>query len=180
MLARYALIVSVLFVTACSSTQDEPLVSTVPVSEREAITGSTSDAGGKYETIGVFSEDMAVDAAATQEYLAARIGDRVLFGYDSYTLSPEARQTLLTQAKWLQRFSNLTVTIEGHCDERGTREYNLALGERRANAAKTYLVALGINADRVSVVSYGKERPAEAGSNESSWAKNRRSVTTID
>ena len=95
--------------------------------------------------------------------------------------SAEPTAALATQAQWLMRYPAKTATIEGHCDERGTREYNLALGERRANAAKTYLASLGVDASRLNTVSYGKERPAAMGSDEASWAKNRRAVTvTID
>ena len=107
------------------------------------------------------------------------IGDRVLFDLDKYNLRPDARTALERQAAWLSRYPQVTVTIEGHADERGTREYNLALGERRANSVKDFLVTLGINANRVRTISYGKERPEVVGSNEDAWAKNRRGVTAI-
>ncbi|WP_207459406.1 peptidoglycan-associated lipoprotein Pal [Azospirillum sp. SYSU D00513] len=116
----------------------------------------------------------------SQEDLVVNVGDRVFFGLDRYDLSPEARGTLDRQAQWLKSYPNVTVTMEGHADERGTREYNLALGERRANSVKNYLVAQGINSARVKVVSYGKERPAVLGSNEAAWAQNRRGVTVVD
>jgi len=115
----------------------------------------------------------------TQEELNATIGDRVFFAYDRYDLSPEARTTLRRQAQWLLAHANVNVTIEGHCDERGTREYNLALGDRRATAAKNFLVALGVDASRITTISYGKERPAVLGSNEAAWAKNRRAVMVV-
>lgn len=115
----------------------------------------------------------------TERDFVENVGDRVFFGYDSYELSPEARATLEAQASWLQQYSNLSITVEGHADERGTREYNLALGERRANATKNYLVALGVSPSRVNTISYGKERPAESGSDESAWSRNRRAVTDI-
>ena len=115
----------------------------------------------------------------TQEDLVVNVGDRVFFGYNESDLSAEARATLDRQAAWLKKNGGLTVTIEGHCDESGTREYNLALGERRAVAVKNYLVADGIAAGRVHTVSYGKERPAVLGSNEASWAQNRRGVTVV-
>lgn len=111
--------------------------------------------------------------------LAPNVGDRVFYGYDSSVLSSEAQATLKRQADWLQANPSINVVVEGHADERGTRAYNLALGERRATAARTYLVNLGVNPSRVTTVSYGKERPAELGSNESAWAKNRRAVTVI-
>ena len=116
----------------------------------------------------------------SQQDLAATAGDRVYFAYDKSDISPEARAILTKQADWLKRNANVTVTVEGHCDERGTREYNLALGERRATAAKNVLVALGIPANRVSTISYGKERPAVVGSTEAAWAQNRRAVTTVN
>ncbi len=116
----------------------------------------------------------------SQEDLVVNVGDRVFFGFDRYDLAPEARATLDRQASWLKQYPNVTVTIEGHADERGTREYNLALGERRANSVKNYLVAGGINPSRVKVISYGKEKPAVLGSNEASWAQNRRGVTVVD
>ncbi|ANC91030.1 peptidoglycan-associated lipoprotein Pal [Azospirillum humicireducens] len=114
------------------------------------------------------------------EDFVVNVGDRVFFGLDRYDLSPEARATLDRQAKWLQTYGSVTVTVEGHADERGTREYNLALGERRANSVKNYLAAKGITANRVNVVSYGKERPAVVGSNEAAWSQNRRGVTVVN
>jgi peptidoglycan-associated lipoprotein len=116
----------------------------------------------------------------SQQDLVANVGDRVFFAYDKFDINPEARQTLERQADWLKRYPNVTVTVEGHCDERGTREYNLALGERRANAAKNALVALGVPANRITTISYGKERPAVVGSNEAAWAQNRRAVTVVN
>jgi peptidoglycan-associated lipoprotein len=115
----------------------------------------------------------------TQEDLVVNVGDRVFFNFDKSELSTEAQATLDRQAAWLKKYSAAKITIEGHCDERGTREYNLALGERRATAAKNYLVAAGISAARISTVSYGKERPAVVGSNEAAWAQNRRAVTVV-
>jgi peptidoglycan-associated lipoprotein len=107
--------------------------------------------------------------------------DTIYFETDRYNIDSEDVAALTTQAQWLMRYPAKRVTLEGHCDERGTREYNLALGERRANAAKSYLVSLGVDAARLTTVSYGKERPVALGSDEESWAKNRRAVTvTID
>jgi peptidoglycan-associated lipoprotein len=116
----------------------------------------------------------------SQQDLEASAGDRIFFAFDRSDISAEARQTLARQADWLRRYPNVTVTIEGHCDERGTREYNLALGERRAQAAKNVLVAMGIPASRISTISYGKERPAVVGSTEEAYAQNRRAVTVIN
>ena len=115
----------------------------------------------------------------TQEDLVVNVGDRVFFGFDKSDLTSEAQATLNRQAAWLKKSSALKVVVEGHADERGTREYNLALGERRATAVKNYLVAAGIPAGRISTISYGKERPAVVGSNEAAWAQNRRGVTVV-
>jgi peptidoglycan-associated lipoprotein len=115
----------------------------------------------------------------SQEDLVQNVGDRVFFEYDSAAIDSESQATLEKQAAWLKQYSSINVTVEGHCDERGTREYNLALGERRAAAAKKYLVGLGIAASRISTISYGKERPAVVGSDESSWSQNRRAVTVV-
>ena len=109
--------------------------------------------------------------------LAKGVPDRVFFATNESILTTKSRDTLRKQAAWLRENTNVNVVIEGHADERGTREYNLALGERRANAAKDYLMTYGISADRISVISYGKERPVDPGSNPLSWSKNRRSVT---
>ena len=119
-------------------------------------------------------------APGSQQDLEASAGDRIFFAFDRSDISSEARQTLTKQADWLRRYPNVTVTIEGHCDERGTREYNLALGERRAQAVKNVLVALGIPASRISTISYGKERPAVVGSTEEAYAQNRRAVTIVN
>ena len=104
-------------------------------------------------------------------------GDRIFFDTDKFNVDAEDQSTLQRQAQWLARYPNARVTVEGHADERGTREYNLALGERRANSAKNYLASLGVDASRVQTVSYGKERPQALGSDEQSWAQNRRAVT---
>lgn len=108
------------------------------------------------------------------------VGDRVFYDTDSSTVREDGRQTLNRQAEWLKKYTNYQITIEGHCDERGTREYNLALGERRANAARQYLIAQGIPAARIKTVSYGKERPDPVGSDEAAWARNRRAVTALE
>ncbi len=113
------------------------------------------------------------------EQKLVEIGDRVFFGLDQYDLAPEARTTVEQQAKFLAQQPALNVVIEGHADERGTREHNLALGDRRANSVKDYLIALGVSPGRIRTVSYGEERPAVVGSNEAAWAQNRRAVTVI-
>ena len=112
-----------------------------------------------------------------EDFVASVSSDRILFGLDQYDVDAEDQATLQSQAAWLQQNPSVRVTIEGHCDERGTRDYNIALGERRANAAKNYLASLGVDPGRITTVSYGKERPAALGSDESAWAQNRRAVT---
>ena len=119
-------------------------------------------------------------APGTQEDLAVNVGDRVLFGYDSAAIDGEGQAVLERQAAWLKEHGELAVTVEGHADERGTREYNIALGERRAHATKKYLVGLGVAESRISTVSYGKERPAVVGSDDTSYAQNRRAVTVVN
>ena len=115
----------------------------------------------------------------SQQDFVVNVGDRVFFETDQTTLTPQAVAILEKQAQWLQTYGQYTFTVEGHADERGTRDYNIALGERRANAAKNYLASLGIDPSRISVISYGKERPAEIGSTEEAYAKNRRAVTVV-
>ena len=111
------------------------------------------------------------------EYLASGVPDRVFFATNETILTTASRETLRKQATWLRKNSDINVVLEGHADERGTREYNLALGERRANSAKDYLMTYGISSGRISVLSYGKEKPVDSGSNPLAWSKNRRSVT---
>jgi peptidoglycan-associated lipoprotein len=156
--------VSALLLAACANTKasKEPVETTAPAEEpaytQPVETGPTP---------------------GTQEHLNQEAGDRVFFDFDKYNIRPDQEATLRAQAQWLAEFPNVSVVVEGHCDERGTREYNLALGERRANAVKNFLVALGVNASRIETVSYGKERPAVMGSNEDAWAQNRRGVLVV-
>jgi peptidoglycan-associated lipoprotein len=109
----------------------------------------------------------------------ANAEDRIFFAFDSSAISADSAEILDTQVNWLKKHEDVKVVVQGYCDERGTREYNLALGERRANAVKQYLVSKGIAADRISTISYGKERPAVLGNNEAAWAQNRRAVTVV-
>ena len=131
------------------------------------------------------NKNAATDAMAnaatpgSQQDFVVNVGDRVFFETDRYDLTGEAQSQLQKQAAWLAQYPATTVTVEGHCDERGTREYNLALGERRANAVRNYLVAQGVDPNRIQTISYGKERPEIADSNESAWAQNRRGVTVL-
>ncbi len=140
---------------------------------------TTGSSDGTSGANGANGSKMGAARPGTQEDLVVNVGDRVFFGFDKSDLTAEARATLDRQAAWMKKYPAIKVTVEGHADERGTREYNLALGERRASAAQNYLVAAGVSADRVKTVSYGKERPAVLGSNEAAWAQNRRSVTVV-
>ena len=115
----------------------------------------------------------------TQSDLEANVGDRVFFAYDSSALNAESQATLMRQATWLKTYPSVALVVEGHCDERGTREYNLGLGNRRANSARNFLVNAGVDPARLSVISYGKERPAVLGSGEEVYAQNRRSVSVV-
>ena len=165
MFNKFILVVGALFFLAsCETATQDALKGTAEKA------GSTAKAGGS-----IFGS-----AKQTQADKLIAVGDRVLFDYDSSELSSEAKLTLDKQSRFLRVNSDLTFTIEGHCDERGTREYNLALGEKRATAVRDYLVIEGINPDRIRVISYGKEKPAVVGSNDMAWSKNRRAVTTID
>ena len=160
------MIAAVALVAACE---------TAPTKE-DAASGS----GGKSGLTQAYATSTPTGPAkGSQEDLVVNVGDRVFFDYDRYNLQTKARMVLEKQAAWLKKYGNLTVIVGGHADERGTREYNLALGERRANAVKDYLVALGISADRIRTISFGKERPVAMGSNEAAWAQNRRSVTNV-
>ena len=115
----------------------------------------------------------------SQEDLEATVGARVFFALNQYQLDDKARSTLDAQAAWLNANPSVRVSIEGHCDERGTRDYNLALGDRRANSVKDYLTFLGVKSERIATISYGKERPRALGSNEAAWSQNRRSETSV-
>jgi peptidoglycan-associated lipoprotein len=164
-------------VTACSSTPDSSATSSTDGMTTETNRGTMNRDDVIFDQNG---QQVSGGGAGSQEDLVANAGDRVFFGYDSSELTAEGRATLEKQAQWLRTYGNTSVTIEGHCDERGTREYNLALGERRANAARNYLISLGVDANRVNTISYGKERPAVMGSDNSSWAQNRRGVTVVN
>ncbi len=172
-----ALMMMALMVTvaACSSTKKGTDFGDIYVEDRDDITAGPLDGTEVYDR-----SLLDGPAPGTQQDLVVNVGDRVFFGFDRYDLTSEAQRTLEKQAEWLKRHSHVRVTVEGHCDERGTREYNLALGERRAQSVKSYLVALGVPSGRIHVVSYGKERPAVLGANPAAWAQNRRGVTVVD
>ena len=162
----------VLFVAACATT---------PKDSADSSGSGSSSSGSDVSSEGTITETVGSGiVSGSQEDLIVNVGDRVFFGYDSSDLDSDALELLQDQVAWLKQNSDVSVSIEGHCDERGTREYNLALGEKRAQAVKNYLIGLGINPDRVSTISYGKERPAVVGSNDGAWAQNRRSVTLVN
>jgi len=156
----FLVIIFGLVVTACTTTTKKTAVGKYTKIESEAQIQGDVYVGT--DTVGELSKG---------------VPDRVFFATNESILTTMSRDTLRKQATWLRENSNVNVVVEGHADERGTREYNLALGERRANAAKDYLMTYGVSADRISVISYGKERPVDAGSSPLSWSKNRRSVT---
>jgi len=162
----------VFFLAACSTTPKD-----TADSSGSGSTSTSSDVSSSAET--ETTESASIEPGS-QEDLIVNVGDRVFFNYDSSELDTDAQELLQDQVAWLKQYSDVSVIIEGHCDERGTREYNLALGEKRAQSVKNYLINLGISADRVSTISYGKERPAVVGSNDGAWAQNRRSVTIVN
>lgn len=162
-----------LIVAACSK-KPEP---TPTVTEPAETADTTSGKPDMPDTQSLEQQELAMWGGATQSGIAAYSGaDRVFFEYDSSELTAGARATLQKQAKWLEHYPRVRVTVEGHCDERGTREYNLALGERRAAAVKNYLIALGVPASRMTTISYGKERPAVVGD----YSQNRRGVLVVN
>jgi peptidoglycan-associated lipoprotein len=160
-----AILTAALFVAAC---------------ETDSSSGGGAAGGGQAGRQATGTTAPVGPTPGTQAHLVATIGDRVFFDYDKYDLKPQARQTIERWAAYLKQFPAISLTVEGHCDERGTREYNLALGERRANAVKAALQQQGIAANRVATISYGKERPAALGSNEAAWSQNRRGVAQIN
>ena len=163
-----ALLLSAALVSACAKKQVENLP---PVADGTGYGDGTGGNGSGNGTGG------PARPGSQEDFVRSVAGDRVYFDTDRYNLDTSDQAILQSQAQWLARYPNLRITIEGHCDERGTRDYNLALGERRANSAKSYLASLGVNPARIQTVSYGKERPQAVGSNEQSYAQNRRAVT---
>ena len=166
-----AAITSILFLSACE-TASQKVVSGTSSSGSSSTSASTKSVDKKKSLFA------AAKQTAADKLIA--VGDRVLFDYDSAKLSSSAKILLDGQSRFLRANTDLNFIIEGHCDERGTREYNLALGEQRATAVRDYLVIQGIDPDRIKVISYGKEKPAVVGSNNMAWSKNRRAVTIID
>ena len=171
----FTLLLAVFF-SACTTTPKDSADSSGSGSSGDFNTSTTEETTASSEV----SDSGATIVPGSQEDLIVNVGDRVFFGYDSAELDADAQELLQHQAAWLKQHNILSVTIEGHCDERGTREYNLALGEKRAQAVKNYLNSLGIASSSLSTISYGKERPAVIGSNDAAWGQNRRSVTRVN
>jgi peptidoglycan-associated lipoprotein len=173
-LTAAVLVVALAALGACSSSPD--------MSSSGSGMGSGADANGGFGAgQGLNGQGgAALSGPGSAQDLQQNVGDRVFFQTDQSGVDPEGQKTLQRQADWLKRYPNVTVTIEGHCDERGTREYNLALGARRADAVKNVLVALGVQPNRIQTITYGKERPMTVGSTEAAWAQNRRGVTVVN
>ena len=164
---------------ACSSDRKTDVVDD-SLNEASGVSSEYADSGsvyGDYNVIG--EEELGRLDSGSQEQLVALAGDRVYFNFNSSEINTNAQKTLMRQITWLKEHSDINVLVEGHADERGTREYNLALGEKRASAAKNFLIANGISSSRISVISYGREHPEALGSDESAWSKNRRAVTVV-
>lgn len=161
---------------ACSGKKKKDLPPLPPQSTAPADPGAGGTGASGQGDTGVGSANLP---GSQSDFVAQSGSDRVLFGYDSYEIDDEARTVLGKQAEWLARYPQVKITIEGHTDERGTREYNLALGDRRANAAKNFLAAQGVQSGRIATISYGKERPEAEGSDEAAYARNRRAVTVL-
>ena len=171
----------ILFVAACAT---QP-VKTVKTEGGGSSSDSESSVSSASELTSVdYTSDVPSDYEGiypgSQEDLIVNVGDRVFFAFNSFELDADAQELLQDQAAWLKQYNKTSITIEGHCDERGTREYNLALGEKRAQAVKNYLSGLGVGESSLSTISYGKERPAVIGSNDAAWSQNRRSVTIVN
>jgi len=176
-LMNLTLMVSALSMTAACGSRRPPSLPPVPPSAegtQDPMAGDPNAGLGDRGTVGTTGL-----SGARAAFVQAAGSDRVFFALDSYSLDGEARAVLEAQARWLLANPGISATIEGHADERGTREYNLALGERRANAAKNYLASRGVPESRMTVISWGKERPEVEGSNEAAWAQNRRAVTVV-
>ena len=169
----FLVVVFGLIVTACATKKS---VKTTTESSSTTKAAETQKADPIEKLDALMQGDVYIGSDTVGE-LASGVPDRVFFATNESILTTASRETLRKQAAWLRQNSDVTVVVEGHADERGTREYNLALGERRANAAKDYLMTYGVSSDRIKVLSYGKERPVDSGSNPLSWSKNRRSVT---
>ncbi len=184
-----SLFAALLLVAACETTPDE--------SASTSGAGAITSTGSGASSAGVSGTEVAPETTeaaiapvessmastpvpGSQEDLVINVGDRVFFDFDKSVITAASEKTLKRQAAWMRKHSGVSITISGHADERGTREYNLALGERRATSVKNFLVALGISANRIATISYGKERPDALGHSEAAWSQNRRGVTAVN
>ena len=184
MLTRFLIFIFfILFLAACATQPVKTVKTEGSGSSSESESSVSSSSAGELTSVD-YTADVPSDYEGiypgSQEDLIVNVGDRVFFAFDSFELDADAQELLQDQAAWLKQYNKTSITIEGHCDERGTREYNLALGEKRAQAVKNYLNGLGISTSSLSTVSYGKERPAVVGSNDAAWSQNRRAVTVIN
>ena len=178
---RFSYVICVLAGLALAACESSPEVNSSTTGDGSSLGATQSQPGtGGPVTSGVTSQQVTAEAPGSAEDFVVNVGDRVLFGLNRFDLSPNARTTIENQVTWLKRFPGVTITIEGHTDERGTREYNLALGERRANSVRDYMIALGVDPNRLQTLSYGKERPVDPASNEDAWSRNRRGVTVVE
>jgi peptidoglycan-associated lipoprotein len=168
-----SIILSILLLTACETASQKVMSNSSATDSKASSASSSSSAGKANKSLFAKTKQTAADKLVA-------VGDRVLFDYDSASLDSSAKILLDGQSRFLRANTDLNFIVEGHCDERGTREYNLALGEQRATAVRDYLVIQGIDPDRIKVISYGKEKPAVVGSNGMAWSKNRRAVTIIN
>ena len=173
----FLVIVFGLVVTACATKKVVKTSDTTSSTETTKAKEVKEEKADPIKQLGSLMQGDVYVGSDTVGELASGVPDRVFFATNESILTTRSRETLRKQAAWLRQNPGVTVVVEGHADERGTREYNLALGERRANAAKDYLMTYGISSDRISVLSFGKERPVDSGSNPLAWSKNRRSVT---
>ena len=168
-----SVILSILLLTACETASQKVMSNSSATDSKGSSASSSSSAGAANKSLFAKTKQTAADKLIA-------VGDRVLFDYDSASLDSSAKILLDGQSRFLRANTDLNFIVEGHCDERGTREHNLALGEQRATAVRDYLVIQGIDPDRIKVISYGKEKPAVVGSNGMAWSKNRRAVTIIN
>ena len=171
-----SLLAAALFVTACAT---EPQDSGATSGEGSSTSGAKKAGMASSQPKSMAMAKPSGPTPGSVEDLVVNVGDRVFFDFDKSNVRPDAAEILNRQAAWLNKFPNHLVVIEGHCDERGTREYNLALGDRRANAVREYLISVGVSTNRIETISYGKERPAVVGSTEAAWSQNRRGVTIV-
>ena len=177
-----AALVALLAISGCNRNSESDADLAADPSAGGAFSGLPSDGAAAVPTDPVFQEPITPNpgfGVGTQEQLRAEIGDRIFFETNSSTIDPRAQPILQSLASWLSQHPQRSIRVEGHADERGTREFNLALGNSRATAVKNYLTAAGVSPGRLTTISYGKERPAAAGSSPAAWSQNRRAVFVV-